>query len=106
MSSIRLTMRDTGELIDKLDHMMDTTITSRPKKTENEAQTMYGLLEAFGNNSAIFNGIWKGFLDHCRLNELNPVQQISEAISSNYQDNLKTYRIRMRLALNDSPNLV
>jgi hypothetical protein len=47
------------------------------------------------------SAIWEEFADYCVRNELDPAQQIKEAIISYYRNLWQTYRIRKRLH-NDS----
>jgi len=41
--------------------------------------------------------IWEEFAEYCKRNELDPAQQIREAIIGYYKNLWQTYRIRRRL---------
>ncbi|MCI0561798.1 MAG: hypothetical protein MN733_25205 [Nitrososphaera sp.] len=45
--------------------------------------------------------IWEEFADYCKRNELDPAQQIKEAVICYYKNLWETYRIRKKLH-NDS----
>lgn len=50
------------------------------------------------------SAIWEEFVDYCKRNELDPAQQIKEAILAYYKNLWQTYRIRRKL--NDDSRLV
>jgi hypothetical protein len=41
--------------------------------------------------------IWEQFSEYCKQNELDPAQQMREAVISYYKDMLRIYRIRLML---------
>lgn len=44
------------------------------------------------------SAIWQEFADYCKRNELDPAQQIREAIIAYYRNLWQTYRIRRKLS--------
>ncbi|MGI0015559.1 MAG: hypothetical protein ACREBU_19255 [Nitrososphaera sp.] len=50
------------------------------------------------------SAIWEEFADYCKRNELDPAQQIREAVIGYYRNLWETYRIRRRL--HDASELV
>jgi len=43
------------------------------------------------------SALWEEFADYCKRNELDPAQQIREAVIGYYRNLWQTYRIRRRL---------
>jgi hypothetical protein len=85
--------------------MMDESAVATRKRITNENHSTLSREEP-GLRLILLNEIWKGFLEYCEQNELDPVQQIREAATSYYQDLLKTYRIRKKLDSSDEPERV
>jgi hypothetical protein len=48
--------------------------------------------------------IWDEFVEYCKRNELDPAQQIREAVISYYRNLWETYKIRRKL--NDDASLI
>lgn len=41
--------------------------------------------------------VWEQFVEYCKRNELDPAQQIREAVISYYRNLWETYKIRLKL---------
>lgn len=103
-----MTTAQINEIINNLEKAMDAFPSSNDGSTKknNKGSLPRNLVQSEGFDSIFPNEIWLGFLSYCDQNELDPTQQIREAIASHYQDLLNTYRIRMTLRLSDKSDQV
>lgn len=40
--------------------------------------------------------VWQNFVDYCKRNELDPAQQLREAVVAHYRDMLQAYKLERR----------
>ncbi|MGH9879008.1 MAG: hypothetical protein ACRD5H_15365 [Nitrososphaerales archaeon] len=102
------TIADIDELIGNLETGMDTFsayIGISPMKYS-AVHSNPIIQKAPGLSMIFLSEIWAGFLEYCKSNDLNPAQQVREAVASSYRDTLKMYRFRARQTLNNLPSLV
>jgi len=100
------TISEIDELIDNLDKAMDVSHQSNNLAKCSEGDSKQDSERIFDSYSMLLGEIWYGFLEYCKLNELEPAQQIREASAAHYQELLKMYKIRMRLSLDHTTNLI
>lgn len=101
----QLTISEIDELIANLDKAMDAFLVPSGNDVMKYTESP-NISIARGSQSVPLREIWEQFLEYCLQNELDPDQQLREAVASYYQDVLKTFRIRTTLNLSDNPNLV
>lgn len=92
-----LSPKELGRLIDNLDMAMDRSALRKDNAESNSSRR-----ERDAIHLQFPSDIWERFLEHCRQNELDPNQQITEAVASYYRDLLETYRIRARISADTS----
>lgn len=81
-------LAEIDELLKDLERVSDMTVTSQSDDTEER----YQMYLDFPTD------VWQVFLEHCRQNELDPAQQLREAVISYYRNLVEAYRNRRRAA--------
>lgn len=106
----RLSVEEIDRLIENLDKAMDTSAASNDNvdtSIENAEPSSGSNVEKVGQ--ALYlelpSEIWAEFQEYCKQNELDPAQQIREAVASYYKDLLKICRIRTTMNAREEPNL-
>ena len=90
----QLSIEEIDRLIENLDKGLDS---SNNNHNESQSDAGEGAL-----HFEFPQEIWSQFVEYCKQNELNPAQQLREAVASYYKDLLKIYRIRIRLDSTDN----
>ncbi len=96
-----LSIEELDKLIENLDNAMDASAASDDNEDTNKRENTEGStsthVEQVGQ--ALYlelpTEIWTKFQEYCKWNELDPAQQIREAVASYYRDLLQIYKMRM-----------
>ncbi len=92
--NLKFTVSDVDRLIDNLDEAMNMSATSR-KELQSELQYLFDRIVERCFSSENVNAIWEQYSEYCKQNELDPAQQIKEAVISYYLDILRQYKTRI-----------
>jgi hypothetical protein len=84
----QLSIEEIDRLIENLEKGLDSSNNLHGSQSDNWEGTLHFEFP---------QEIWSQFVEYCKQNELNPAQQLREAVASYYKDLLKIYRIRIRL---------
>lgn len=102
-----LPVKEIDQIIFDLDTALDAPSRKDKVKTIKDALATFQKSEE-KNYSLCFNcppELWDMFLEYFKQNELDPEQQIREAIVCYYRDLLRLYRSRARIDMLDKTNL-
>ena len=98
--SMPLSLEELERLINNLETAMDRSANQKP-----DTESSSNVPERDAIHLQFPSDVWERFLEHCKQNELDPHQQITEAVASYYRDLLETYRIRARISSNTASEL-
>ena len=94
-----LTLEEIDEILQGLENSLDM-------RTKDEGVNVYEITNkdqnAVGSDQSLLKfecptEVWEQFADYCKRNELDPAQQIREAVISYYKNLWETYKIRKKL---------
>lgn len=88
-----LLLNEVDRLIDNLDDVMDRSARGEETLTREPQYLFNRIVERC--YSADVDQIWEQFSEYCKQNELDPAQQMREAVISYYQDLLRQYKTKI-----------
>jgi hypothetical protein len=101
MESRLSTILDINKMINNLDEVMDGSPYSDEITKDTKDYANPNTEKIFRTYSMLLGEVWYGFLEYCKINELDPAQQLKEASATHYQELLKMHKTRMKLSFPD-----
>lgn len=93
-SNPKLSLSEVDRLIDNLDDVMDKS--AREESTfSSDPQHLFNWIVERCYSAMNVDEIWDQFSEYCKQNELDPSQQMREAVISYYQDILRQYKTKI-----------
>jgi hypothetical protein len=92
--NLKLSVSDVDRLIENLDEAMNMSGT-RQTVLRSDLQYLFNRIVERCYSSENVKDIWEQFSEYCKQNELDPAQQIKEAVISYYLDILRQYKTRI-----------
>lgn len=93
-SNPKLSLSEVDRLIDNLDDVMDKSARGESTFSSDPQYLFNGIVERCYSAMNV-DQIWDQFSEYCKQNELDPSQQMREAVISYYQDILRQYKTKI-----------
>lgn len=91
-----MSVHEVDRLIENLDHAMDMSATATMKTVlGTDPQYLFSRIVERCCSAENVDQIWDQFSEYCTQNELDPAQQMREAVISYYQDILRQYKTKI-----------
>lgn len=90
----KLSLTEVDRLIDNLDDVMDKSARGE-SMLSTDPQYLFNKIVEHCYSAENVDQIWEQFSEYCKQNELDPAQQMREAVISYYQDILRQYKTKI-----------